>query len=89
MANAIIRNRTWPARSRAAARSQPLVVSLAHREVLVLPGDRRGMRLTAGPAPLWLTQEGDPDDYLIRPGECFTVNRAGRVVLQGMRGNAS
>ncbi len=89
MANTIIQNRTWLARPGGAAHPQPLVVSLAYREVLVLKGDRRGARLTAGPAPVWLTQEGDPDDHLLRPGECFTVNRAGRVVLQGMRGDAS
>ncbi len=68
-----------------AALPQALTLSLAYREVLLLAGDRRGLRIIAGRAPIWVTQEGDPGDYVLEPGERFIVDRAGRVVAQGMR----
>ena len=34
---------------------------------------------------LWITQAGDPEDYILERGERFTVTRSGRVVIQGMR----
>lgn len=33
---------------------------------------------------LWITQEGDPTDYLVGPGESFVVTRPGRVVVQSL-----
>jgi hypothetical protein len=33
---------------------------------------------------LWITQEGDPEDYLIKRGGSFIANRQGVVVIQAL-----
>ena len=60
-------------------------VCLAPRQAFTLQGDHRGVRLTALQGTLWVTQQGDAQDYLLRPGEAFTITRPGTVVVQGMR----
>jgi hypothetical protein len=60
-------------------------IELAPRSVRRLNGDHRGLRIKCTGAALWVTQEGDPDDYCLSGGEQFTVTRPGPLVLQGMR----
>jgi hypothetical protein len=62
-----------------------LEIELAPRDVRRLAGDHRGLRITCAGAMLWVTQSGDPNDYYLGAAEQFTVNRAGPVVLQGLR----
>jgi hypothetical protein len=62
-----------------------LEIELAPRDVRRLAGDHRGLRITCAGAVLWVTQTGDPNDYYLGAAEQFTVNRAGPVVLQGLR----
>ena len=33
---------------------------------------------------LWITEEGDPEDYLLSPGETFVSTRGGRVVVESL-----
>ncbi len=33
---------------------------------------------------LWVTQEGDPDDYMLRKGETFVARHEGVVVVQAI-----
>ena len=33
---------------------------------------------------LWITEEGERTDYVVRPGETFVVSRAGRTVVQAV-----
>lgn len=33
---------------------------------------------------LWITEEGERKDYVVRPGETFVVSRAGRTVVQAV-----
>ena len=33
---------------------------------------------------LWITQEGDPEDYMLRKGSAFVVNRQVVVVVQAL-----
>src|SRR5687767_2770184 len=35
---------------------------------------------------LWLTQEGDPRDYVVPAGTTFCTDRAGRVVVSAIEG---
>jgi hypothetical protein len=64
--------------------SRRVEVRLEYRQVFTLPGDRRGGRLTALQGILWVTQQGDEDDFVLGQGESFTVTRRGMVVVQGM-----
>ena len=34
---------------------------------------------------LWITQEGELEDFVVGPGEGFIVSRDGRTVLQAMQ----
>ena len=60
-------------------------VALEPDEVFILKGDQRGGRLAALHGNLWVTQQGDLEDFVLRPGERFTVTRRGKVVVQAMR----
>jgi hypothetical protein len=33
---------------------------------------------------LWITQERDPNDYVLTPGELFIVSRRGTVLIQAL-----
>lgn len=59
-------------------------ISLARREVLVLESVECQLQILGGAGILWITQEGDPEDHILERGECFTVTRAGLVVIQGV-----
>ena len=59
-------------------------VRLGYREIYQQDGDLRGVKIISMEGQVWVTQPGDPDDHTLGPGECFTINRPGRVVVQGM-----
>ena len=59
------------------------VVSLDSREAITLPGIRGAtLRVTQG--ILWLTQEGDPSDVVLRTGDNFVVESDGATVVEAM-----
>ena len=65
-------------------------VRLARGDVLVLSlGARRGqpcLQVVSRDSVLWVTQDGDPNDRVLYPGERMTLcSSSGRAVLQGMR----
>jgi hypothetical protein len=33
---------------------------------------------------VWITEEGEPRDFVVGPGEAFLVTRAGRTLVQAM-----
>jgi hypothetical protein len=37
---------------------------------------------------LWVTQDGDPRDIVLAPGQSFTVDRDGTTLVTSMRGAA-
>lgn len=37
---------------------------------------------------LWVTQNGDQQDYLLRPGEKFVLLRSGMVLVQALKDSA-
>lgn len=61
-----------------------LHLELARRELLLL-ADARGQTLACESGELWLTEEGDADDRILRSGEAYTIRRPGRVVLSACR----
>ena len=59
------------------------VVSLDSREAVTLPGIRGAtLRVTQG--TLWLTQEGNPNDVVLRAGDNFVVESDGTTVVEAM-----
>lgn len=57
----------------------------------ILPGralsiaDGAGLRLTVREGAVWLTQENDFSDRLVKAGQSVTLDRPGRAVLQAGR----
>lgn len=72
-------------RVRARYHNSPEEVKLMPRQLLTLDGDRRGEQILAVYGSVWITQVGDREDHLLRAGECFTISRKGKVVIEGMR----
>jgi Protein of unknown function (DUF2917) len=63
------------------------IVDLAARDVVTLPDVRSAtLRVTRG--TLWITQEGDPQDVVLRSGDSWVVERNGLTVVEAQE-NAS
>jgi hypothetical protein len=57
------------------------IVELAARDVVTLPNLRSAtLRVTRG--TLWITQEGDPQDVVLRAGDNWAVERNGLTVVE-------
>jgi hypothetical protein len=46
--------------------------------------DAGGMRILPRAGTLWITEEGEPRDFVVGPGEAFVVTRAGRTLVQAV-----
>jgi hypothetical protein len=46
--------------------------------------DARGTRIQPREGTLWITEEGEPKDFVVGPGEAFVVARAGRTLVQAV-----
>ena|SRR5581483_8347306 len=57
------------------------VVELADREAITLP-DVRGATLRVTRGVLWLTQDGDRNDVVLRAGDNFVVEKDGNTVVE-------
>jgi hypothetical protein len=57
------------------------IVELAARDIVTLPDVRSAtLRVTRG--TLWITQEGDPQDVVLRTGDNWAVERNGLTVVE-------
>lgn len=59
-------------------------VRLRGGELFGLRTRKPGKVISCRAGVLWLTQQGDSADYLIRAGEDFTVNRTGLVLISAL-----
>jgi hypothetical protein len=50
--------------------------------------DGKGLLITLRDGELWITQERDRRDYVLRPGESFRLDRPGVAVISAMRRSA-
>ena len=62
---------------------QAPVLALAAGQVLTLD-DAAGLRILARSGTVWVTEEGDPRDHIVRPGDTLIVARGGRTVVQAI-----
>ena len=63
--------------------SNEIEIHLTARDLFKLSGDTREMQISAVGGNLWVTQQGDPADYLLHPGEKVKLSRKGTVLIQG------
>jgi hypothetical protein len=63
---------TWTGRS----------IALRKGEVWPITSSLRGLAIECRQGILWVTQEGDPKDYILEPGQRFVVARRGSVVVE-------
>lgn len=58
----------------------PLATALARRQTLALT-DRAGELIECLSGSLWITQDGDPRDVILGPGEGHVIDRDGLVLV--------
>jgi hypothetical protein len=54
------------------------------RDGLLGIDDGRGLRLRVAAGAVWLTQQDDSRDVVLREGESFVIDRPGRTVVQAL-----
>ena len=59
-------------------------ISLSKDKMWSIEGDRRGDVISCTNGTLWVTQEGDPRDYILEQGRNFWVTRSGTVIVQAL-----
>jgi hypothetical protein len=60
------------------------VLALEAGQVLTLD-DAAGTRIVSRLGTVWVTEEGDPEDHIVGPGETLVVDRGGRTLLQALQ----
>lgn len=61
-------------------------VGMQPREALAMD-DARGTLLQCLEGTLWVTQDGDRDDHVLRVGDAMRIDRDGPTVVQAMTGS--
>jgi Protein of unknown function (DUF2917) len=61
---------------------------LRAREVLDIR-DGQGLAVRCVGGALWITQDGDADDIVLEPGQCFTLDRPGLALVSAPVGPAT
>lgn len=59
-------------------------ISLPKAKLWRMDGDLRGEKITCLKGRIWITQQGDLNDYVLDAGESFWVSRPGAVVVQAL-----
>jgi len=59
-------------------------VSLLRRHILRFT-DAAGLRLRVLAGTLWVTQEREPDDIVLEPGQSFVLTRQGQTVISALK----
>ncbi len=57
--------------------------ALAKNQLLVMPDANARVTCLAG--QLWLTREGDIEDYILGPGQSFSSRRGDKITVQALR----
>lgn len=58
---------------------------LLERREMVELRHAMGARLQIAQGEVWITQEGDEEDYLLSPGDNFEISRSGMALVQAMQ----
>lgn len=57
------------------------IIGMSPRETVTLP-DLRGTTLRVTRGTLWITQEDDPQDIVLRGGDTWTIERDGLTIVE-------
>jgi hypothetical protein len=57
---------------------------LCRDELIRMRGNQSGTVISCQKGALWLTQTNRPGDHLIRPGEAFSIERPGVVLVSAL-----
>ncbi|HET7729883.1 MAG TPA: DUF2917 domain-containing protein [Usitatibacter sp.] len=60
------------------------LIALEAGQLLTLD-DAAGTRIVSRLGTVWITEEGDPEDHIVGPGETRLIGRGGRTLLQAMQ----
>ncbi len=82
MQSSILTNCGEPAGS-LVSQANEVEIYLTGKDLFRLSGDARGAQIASAGGTLWVTQQGDAQDYLLRPGETVKITRKGMVLVQG------
>lgn len=86
MAAGSIQTNLWrPYRTGSAVRNVPAAqteVELTAGRLWRLAGDHRWRLIICRQGELWITQERDLQDYLLRPGDVFIITQPGLLLVQ-------
>jgi hypothetical protein len=52
--------------------------------MLLLVGDHSGERIACLNGLIWITQSGNPEDFLICAGESFSITQKGITLIEGL-----
>jgi len=80
----VIQNAVGEVTGSLVSHSDEIEIQLTAHELFKLSGDTRDVQISAVGGHLWVTQQGDPTDYLLRPGEQMVLSRKGAVLIQGL-----
>src|SRR4051794_31239386 len=62
-----------------------MLVRIKSEELWISDGLRLPLHISVITGSIWLTQEGDARDILLRAGQSYASSSAGKVVLQALR----
>ena len=60
------------------------LIALETGQVVTLD-DAAGTRVSARYGAVWVTEEGNPNDHIVEPGQELVVRRGGRTVVQALQ----
>ncbi len=64
-------------------RSQRVEMILTDGDLFKMDGDNRRTSISCLEGRLWVTQQGDSNDYLLLAGQSMMIGRSGSVLIQG------
>src|SRR5437763_15472830 len=73
-----------PSRTAMEVKSQAPALAPSTGQVVTLD-DALGVRIQARAGTVWVTEESDPNDHVVGPGEVLVVARQGRTVIQALQ----
>jgi hypothetical protein len=59
-------------------------IDLDGLELLKLEFGEPGTQVTCTTGTLWLTQQGDPHDHILKAGQSFSLDQPGIILVQGL-----
>ena len=60
-------------------------LTLKKEEFVVISGDARSLSILCTMGALWITQDEDRNDHILKGGQVFTVDRKGQIMLQALQ----